>query len=271
MVRELVVFPDERINIASADIRVFDESLFELLDDLKETIEANNAEGLAAIQIGIPSPVVVIKTDAGYLELINPRVLRKSGTVSSVEKTLYLPGIERTIERYETVSIIYQDRHGEQRSMKATGDLSLLIQRKFDYVFGGSFANKMDHNGRAKIEKEMHKAGVSGSFDTYAPLSKREYFKSVMSKLLFLEFLTLFTLFFNFTEETMLSLYHFDLFATVSALILNAGYFIYAKYEAGRVVSCTGCQIVNFISVSLKYFAVTSILFAASYFLVNPA
>jgi peptide deformylase len=270
MVRELVVFPDERINIASADIRVFDESLFELLEDLKDTIEANDAEGLAAIQIGTPSPVVVIKTDDGYLELINPRVLRKSGSVSSAEKTLYLPGIERTIERYETISIIYQDRYGEQRAMKAAGSLSLLIQRKFDYVFGGSFAGKMDHKGRVKIEKEMHKAGVSGSFDSYAPVSKREYFKSMMSKLLFLEFLTLFSGLFGFAKETMLSLYHFDQFVTIAVLILIAGYFIYARYEAERVVSCTGCQMVNFISVSLKYFAATAALFTASCFLVNP-
>ena len=272
MVQELVTYPDDRINLVSADVRVFDEELYSLIDDMKDTIEAHSADGLAAVQIGNPSSVVVIKDANGeYLEFINPRIIRKKGSVQSVERTLYLPDTERTINRYESISLIYQDRESNQQSMKADGALSLLIQRKFDYVFGGSFVTKMKPKERKNLEKELAQAGVAGTFDSYGPISKREYFKSMMGKLLFLEFLTLFAPLFDFKAETIASFYTFDFYVTIVLILLNIGYYAYAKHEADRVVSCTGCQVVNFISISLQYFAMTALLFAASYYLLRPA
>ncbi len=272
MVRELVTYPDDRINLVSADVRVFDEELYSLIDDMKDTIEANSADGLAAVQIGNPRSVVVIKDENGeYLELINPRIIRKKGSVESLERTLYLPETERTINRYESISLIYQDREGNQQSLKAEGALSLLIQRKSDYVFGGSFVTKMKPKERRNLEKELAQAGVSGTFDSYGPISKREYFKSMMGKLLFLEFLTLFSPLFDFEAETIASFYTFDVYVSIVLILLNIGYYAYAKYEADRVVSCTGCQVVNFISISLQYFVMTAVLFAASYYLLRPA
>jgi peptide deformylase len=271
MVQPLVVYPDSRIDLVSADVRVFNEELYALIEDIKDTIEANHAEGLAAIQIGVPSSVVVIKMDDGsYLELINPRIIKKSGSVKSLEQTLYLPDVERTINRYEHIDLVYEDRGGAMRSLHAEGALSLLIQRKFDYVFGGSFVTKMNAKERKNVEKELANAGVSGTFDSDGPISGREYFKSLMSKLLVLEFLTLFAPLFSFEPETIASFYNFDYYVTIILVLLNIGYFAYAKYEANRVISCTGCQVVSFVSVSVKYFIMTAVMFGASYYILRP-
>ncbi len=271
MVQELVTYPDSRIDLVSADVRVFDDALCSLIDDMKDTIEANSADGLAAIQIGYALSVVVVKDANGdCLEFINPRIIKKKGSVHSLERTLYLPDVERTIKRYESISLIYQDREGNQQALQADGALSLLIQRKFDYVFGGSFVTKMSANDRKKLEKEMAQTGIVGTFDSMGPVSGREYFKSMMTKLLVLEFLTLFTPLFNFEVDTMALFYKFDVYATVALILLNIAYFAYAKYEASRVISCTGCQVVSFMSVSLKYFVLTALLFGASYYLIRP-
>lgn len=110
MVKELILYPDERINIASADVRKFDEELADLVQDLKDTIEANHAEGLAAIQIAIPLSVVVAKDPEGnWHEFFNPRILRTSGKTISTETSLYLPNIEEEIPRHEKIAFIYQD------------------------------------------------------------------------------------------------------------------------------------------------------------------
>ncbi len=272
MIRELVLYPDDRINLVSADVRVFDESIVELIQDMKDTADANGVNGLAAIQVGAPLSIVVIKSDDGkYIEIINPRILNKKGSVESLEKTLYLGDVERTINRYETISLIYDDHEGNQHSLKADGDLSLLIQRKFDYVFGGSFVTKMDAKERKGVEKEMANAGVAGSFSDNGPVSGREYFKSVMTKLLVLEFLTLFAPLFSFEAGTVASLYTFDFYVSIILIVLNIAYFAYAKYEADRVISCTGCQVVNFVSISLQYFVMTAILFTASYYILSPS
>jgi len=270
MVYDLVTYPDDRINLVSADVRVFDESIPKLIDDMKETIEANSAEGLAAVQIGFPISVVVIKNEDGeYMEFINPRILNKKGTVSSLERTLYLPDTQHTINRYESISLVYQDRDGNQQSLKTDGKLSLLIQRKFDYVFGGSFVTKLSEKERKNLEKELAQSGMVGSFNSDGPVSKREYFKSAMGKLLFLIFLTLFAPLFNFEAETIASFYNFDFYTSILLIILNISYFAYAKYEANKVISCTGCQVVNFVSISVQYFTMTAVLFGASYFILG--
>ncbi len=271
MVRDLVVYPDSRIDLVSADVRHFDEALANLIDDMKDTVEANHAEGLAAIQIAYPLSVVVVKDDTGnFLEFINPRIIKKQGSVASLERTLYLGDVERTINRYEHISLIYQDRNGISQSLQAEGELSLRIQRKCDYVFGGSFVTKMRAAERKDLEKELAHSGVVGTFDSDAPVSGREYFKSMMTKLLVLELLTLFTPLFEFEANTRKMFYMFDVYATAVLILLNIGYFAYAKYEASRVISCTGCQVVSFISVSLKYFVATALLFTAAYYIVRP-
>lgn len=271
MVKELILYPDERINIASADVRNFDEELSDLVQDLKDTIEANHAEGLAAIQIAIPLSVVVAKdTEGNWHEFFNPRILRTSGKTTSKETSLYLPDIEEEIPRHEKITFIYQDRTGTQQSMSAEGKFGFMLQRKFDYTFGGTFANKLDRKNRKRVEKKLSIQGANGEFNATATFSKREYFKSAINKLLFFESLFLFTPFFDTEKETLVSFYHYGIFATITSLILIVGYLVYAKYEADKMVSCTGCQVVSFTAVAIKYFLLTMVLFAGSYFWVNP-
>ncbi len=271
MVKELILYPDERINIASADVRHFDDELFTLIDDMKDTIEFHHAAGLAAIQIAIPRSVVVVKDPQGnWQEFINPRVLKIKGKTTSLETSHYLPNIEEEIPRHEKISFIYQDRTGEQHSMSAQGEYGFLLQRKFDYIFGGTFANRLDRKNRKRVEKNLSISGSIGEFNANSTISKREYFKSIMSKLLFFEGLTLFAPLFNLKQETLASLYSYDIFATIASLVLVVAYFAYAKYEASRVISCTGCQIVSFTAVAVKYLLIIIVLFAGSYYLVNP-
>ena len=271
MIKELILYPDERINIASADVRYFNDELFTLIDDMKDTIETNNIEGLAAIQIAVPLSVVVVKDpDGNWQEFINPRILKVKGKATSLETSAYLPNIEEEIPRHEKITFIYQDRTGKQHSMSAEGKYGFLLQRKFDYTFGGTFANKLDRKNRKRVEKNLSLSGATGEFNTNSTISKREYFKSIMSKLLFFEALTLFAPLFDFTEETLHSMYKYDIFATASSLFLVIAYFAYAKYEASRVISCTGCQVVSFTAVAVKYFLIIVILFVGSYYLVNP-
>jgi len=271
MIKELLLYPDERINIASADVRHFDDELFTLIDDMKDTIDFHNAEGLAAIQIAIALSVVVVKDPEGnWQEFMNPRILKVKGKTTSLETSLYLPNTQEEIPRHEKISFIYQDRSGEQHSMHAEGSYGFMLQRKFDYTFGGTFANKLDKKNRKRVEKNLSISGAPGEFNANSTISKREYFKSVMSKLLFFEGLTLFAPLFDFQKETLASMYSYDIFATITSLVLVVGYFTYAKYEASRVISCTGCQVVSFTAVAIKYLIIIMVLFVGSYYLVNP-
>ncbi len=264
--KELVVYPDDRITIPSTDVRKFDETLFEVIDMMKEIMEENGAEGLAAIQTGYPYNIVLVKDSNGsILELINPRILNSEGSVSKKEKTLYYPDIEIEIPRYETIKLVYEDRHGKQHHMEASGDLARIIQRKIDYTFGGTFLSKVSKEQREAVEKALAKNGLVPEVELCPTTSKRVYFLSVSDKILFFMFLTLFAKLFNISEQTLSSLYRFDKIGVVVVIILMFGYFIFGRWEAKKYSSCTSCQIGNMLGSMAKRIVAAIAIGAGAY------
>jgi len=276
MVKELVIYPDDRI-LSCTDVRDFkDESLPRLLQDMRDTMEANNLDALAAIQVAHPFNIVIIKKDGEYLEYINPRIIKKEGLFDNKEKTLYYPDIELTIPRYEKISIVYQDRDGNQKSQKIEDRwLSTTLQRKIDYLFGGTPLDKVNRDYREKVLEALAGKGlVPESQDVCPMFSKKDYITSFTDKILFFMGLSLLTplmvKFFDWTPKTVSKIYTFDKIAFPSVIVLMIFYFIYAQYEAKKYKQCSSCQIGNQIGIIVKR-VVAAILFAlGAWLLVNP-
>lgn len=60
MVREVITYPDKLLRLKSKDVEKFDSELHTLLDDMYDTMMAQNGVGLAAIQISVPLNVLII-------------------------------------------------------------------------------------------------------------------------------------------------------------------------------------------------------------------
>ncbi len=270
--KDLLVYPDERVYIPSTDVRNFDQTLREVIEMMKEVIEENDAEGLAAIQTGYPYNIVVVKNaDGSYLELINPRIIATEGKETKKEKTLYYPNIEIDVPRYAKIRLVYQDRDGSQLTMEAQGDLARVIQRKIDYTFAGTFLSKVDKKTRKAVEKALADQGLVPEVELCPIDSKKEYFVSVADKVIFFMFLTLFAKLFGASPETLATFYTFDKIGGWAVVALLIGYFIYGRYEARKYTSCTSCQIGNMIGTIVKRLVPAIVVGTASYFFVNPA
>ena len=272
MIKEIVTYPDERIKITSADVRKFDEELFALIDNMKETMSLRGIDALSAIQIAVPATVVVIHRDDGsFLELINPRIIHTDGTVPSVEETLYLPGIPATLKRYDRIKLIYQDRSGAQKSMEAEGELSIRIQRKIDYTFGGTILDKLEKKEQKRVEKEARKRWGQPESGSCPSVFYRDYFTAAIRYLLIALAATLLVPFFTDSPDVLENVYFFDMWATAVLLLLITGYFFYAQHEARASRSCTSCQSGNIIGTSAVALLKTVILYTASYLWINPS
>ncbi len=270
MVRDIVTYPDKRINITSPDVRVFDEALASVIQDLKDTMEAHHTNAMAAIQIAIPMSLIVVRQEDGsYLEIINPRIIGKKGKVASEEETLYFPETKHSVERYEEIRLIYQDRTGEQKSMKAQGDLAILLQRKIDYVYGDTIASRVGAENRKALEKELAQVGLQGSFESCPTVFMKDYFSSFAQKVLFFMALTLLTPLFDFKPETVSSIWHFDKYASFAVIAILIGYVVVGVQEGKKYTSCTSCQIGNILGTVAKYLAVTALITTAAYYLLN--
>jgi peptide deformylase len=91
-IRNIVTKEDEILKKKSRPVEKFDERLWELLDDMAETMYHNDGVGLAAPQVGILRRVIVIDAGDGLIELINPVITASSGTQEEYEGCLSCPG-----------------------------------------------------------------------------------------------------------------------------------------------------------------------------------
>ena len=77
--RKVLKFPDERLRKVSKKVTEFDDELAELLDDMRETMYANDGMGLAAPQVGVPIRAVIMDISGNFFEFINPEIVHAEG------------------------------------------------------------------------------------------------------------------------------------------------------------------------------------------------
>jgi len=268
MVREITKYPTTPSLEFGGNVRHFDESLFEVLQDLKDTIEANNLDALAAFQIGSPLSVIVVKKDDGtFLELINPRMIKHEGSIEPVEITAYFPGLSAKTKRYEKIKLMYEDREGNTRYLDAEGDFAVLLQRKMDYVFGSNFRLRMSEEERKLFDQKLE-FGTDAITDNGCPTEfKRDKILRIFRVLFISGILGVIGGFFV-DGETLTTLKSVENYIMATMIGLIVVYFFYAQYEGKQYKNCSSCQIGNIIGTSAIELAKLFVLFLLNYFLL---
>ncbi len=272
MVQPLVIYPDERVNITCTDVRSFNETLDNVLEDMIDTMDKHSLESMAAIQIAYPYNIVLIKNGDSYDEYINPRILKNEDIFDSTETTLYYPDITVTVPRYAKIKLVYEDRKGNPLHIDIDDKkLASTLQRKIDYTFGGNFLDKVSKERREKILDALASNGlIPPPTDVCPTFSKKDYFVSFTDKLLIIMGLTLITPLFSPLPETLNTIYTTDKVLFPAIIILMISFFFYAQYEAKKYSQCSSCQIGNNIGVIVKRVVLAGVFAIASYLLVNP-
>lgn len=267
MVKEIVTYPTMASLEFGVNVRFFDESLFGLIEDLKDTIEANKLDALAAFQIGSPLSVIVLKQGDSYLELINPRVLKRDGTVEATERTAYFPGLSAKTKRYEKIKLMYEDREGNQQFLEADGDLSITIQRKIDYNFGSNFRVRLSEDERKIFDAKLEFGTDSIVKNDCPTVFKRDRILQFFNTLFVVGIIGLLVSFF-LSDELLKSLVEIKNYLLITMAVAIVVYFFYAQYEGKQYKHCTSCQIGNIIGTSFLLLIKLTLLFGASFFIL---
>lgn len=108
-----------------------------LLDDMTDTMHAAEGCGLAAVQVGVLRRVVVIEVEEGEVyEMINPEIIRRRGKQEEPEGCLSVPGESGITRRPRTVTVRYQNRHGEVCELTGSDLLARAICHELDHLDG---------------------------------------------------------------------------------------------------------------------------------------
>jgi len=130
--------PDPVLREKAKRVRTIDSSIQKLIDDMLETVHADEGRaGLAAPQIGVSLRVIVISTpDEEELVMINPEIVKSSGEKLVSEGCLSVPGYYGEIERSESVTAKGRDRNGKEIRIKASGFLAQALEHEIDHLNG---------------------------------------------------------------------------------------------------------------------------------------
>ena len=140
--RLIVQVPDPILAKKCREVDKFDERLWTLLDDMKDTLFYANGAGLAAPQVAVLKRVALVDTEDGFYELINPVIKSMKGEQTGLEGCLSVKGKYGTVTRANDVTVIAQDRYGKKHTYKVSGFTARAFQHEIDHLDGIVYTSK---------------------------------------------------------------------------------------------------------------------------------
>ena len=157
---EVLRFPDERLRTVARNVVSFDSTVQQIIDDMFETMYAEEGIGLAATQVNIHQRIIVIDTSedrTGQLVLINPEMLEQRGSTGIEEGCLAVPECRALVPRAEWDKIRARNPQGEQFELETDGLLAICIQHEMDHLVGKLFVDYLSPLKRQRIRQKMLK------------------------------------------------------------------------------------------------------------------
>ena len=171
-VKKILSYGTDSLREKSKEVLKISKKIQVLVQDMLDTLYANNGVGLAAPQIGENVRIFVIDTASGNEPLnprvfINPKIIKKSGAVNSYEGCLSFPEAYTNVRRYRNVTVKAIGMNGRPFIIEAKdGDLlARAIQHEFDHLEGILF---IDHcRNRFEADKILAEKGLKPVDENY--------------------------------------------------------------------------------------------------------
>ena len=120
------------------------EKINDLIDNMFETMYAEDGIGLAAPQVGILKRIAVVDIqEDNKIVLINPEIIEEEGKAVMEEGCLSIPGETGDVIRAEKIKVRTLDRDGNEIEFKAEGLKARAIQHEIDHLNGILFIDKV--------------------------------------------------------------------------------------------------------------------------------
>ncbi|MCA9789987.1 MAG: peptide deformylase [Cyanobacteria bacterium HKST-UBA06] len=161
---KVVEYGDPVLRAPTKEVVKVSKKIQRLVDDMFDTMYAQNGCGLAAPQVGESKRIFVLDcaTETHPMQpmvFINPVIVKKSGVFLSHEGCLSFPGVYIDVKRYAHVTIRAKDIKGRPFSLTPEPGtlLAMAIQHEFDHLEGILFVDHViDRFGTDEILKAHH-------------------------------------------------------------------------------------------------------------------
>ncbi len=161
--RNILKDSDPALRKKSRPVTEFNKRLWELIDDMRDTMIDANGSGLAAPQVGVLRRVFLVAAPAAnesaaegeqppedeeyeeeIMELVNPEILEVNGEQTGLEGCLSLPGVWGIVTRPMRVKVRAQDRFGKFFEAEGEGLTARAICHELGHLEGQLFTDVAD-------------------------------------------------------------------------------------------------------------------------------
>lgn len=152
--------PDPRLRKKAVAVSNVDERVQQIVDDMFETMYAENGIGLAATQVNVHEQIITIDISEKHDEplcLINPEIIHEEGHMEHEEGCLSVPDYFDKVSRAERIRVKALDRDGNEFEMDADELMSICIQHEMDHLQGKLFVDYLSNLKQQRVRKRMEK------------------------------------------------------------------------------------------------------------------
>lgn len=150
-IRNIIQIGNPILRQKARKIHRFDASLPRLVQDMFETMHANNGIGLAAPQIAQSIRLFVIECTDPETEkhfrvaMANPEIVKTEGEQRGVDGCLSIPGYYGVnVRRADRIVVKGQDMRGKPMRVSAEGLFAWALQHEIDHLDGILFIDRLD-------------------------------------------------------------------------------------------------------------------------------
>ncbi|PIR37610.1 MAG: peptide deformylase [Alphaproteobacteria bacterium CG11_big_fil_rev_8_21_14_0_20_39_49] len=159
---QLVLAPDPIFKKKSEPVDEVTDEIRTLMDDMTDTLKAENGVGIAAPMVDVLKRVIVINLSQNdtdiKLFMANPEIIEKSDETQVFEEaSLCFPGISADITRPKRIKVKYLDYDGKPQVIEAEGFLATCIQHEADYLDGVVYLDYLSKLKRDTLMRKMNK------------------------------------------------------------------------------------------------------------------
>ena len=141
-IRNIVQVGDDVLRKKCFEVTDFGKKTWELLDDMKDTLNKAQGAGLAAPQVGVLRRIFIVDVEEGFFEFLNPEIISEKGEQFGIEGCLSVKGKWGDVKRPSTVVVKYQDRNGKFHKLTANDFFAKAICHENDHLNGILYTDK---------------------------------------------------------------------------------------------------------------------------------
>ena len=126
-----------------------------LIQAMIETMYAHKGIGLAAPQVGINQQIFVADIGQGPVVIVNPKILKRSGTQTLEEGCLSIPGVVVEIKRPQKILVNFYNERNQLVEKEFTDLMARVFLHETDHLHGKLIVDYVGWGVKTKVKKQL--------------------------------------------------------------------------------------------------------------------